>query len=93
VADDITRFAPQKWFHDSQLVHDARRICPGTHNGIGSIADEILQCRITVVLTYFYITLCQGLSEGSQRVRGMRREAVVEDMRDAERVKAMERRI
>jgi hypothetical protein len=54
--DDITRCAPQKWFHDSQLVHNATRNCPGMRNTVCPIADEVLLYRVTVVLTYLKVT-------------------------------------
>jgi hypothetical protein len=68
-ADDITRSAPQEWFHDSQLVHDAPRNCPDIRNAICPITNEVLQCRVTVVLIYFNATLYQGPSEGGRNLR------------------------
>jgi hypothetical protein len=59
-------------------------ICP--------IADEILQCRVTLVLTYFNVTLYQGPSKGGRYVRWRCREAAGEKTWDAELVKAMKRR-
>jgi hypothetical protein len=91
-ADYITHCAAQKWFHDGQLVHNAPRNCPGMRNAVCPIADEILQCRVTMILNYFNVTIYQGPSEG-RKVRWRCREAVGENIWDAERVKAMKRRI